>query len=188
MKNGSFRKWDHFDLTYSIWNYNPDLWTDSPDRHEEQQAAAIRWAFDLWSEPTSFRFERIEDGAVADIELQWIVAPDRGDHGWANPPPSSRGQKPEDGNVWFNQYHRWTFEPRETGEQPIDFLTLCAHELGHSIGLGHIASGITSLMRSPYGGSIRNLGLYELSCYTQLYQSHFFCSFFLEDAPGIRCP
>jgi hypothetical protein len=32
-----------------------------------------------------------------------------------------------------------------------------------------------------------DLTYYELSCYTQLDQSHFFCSFFLEDAPGIRC-
>ncbi len=78
MKDGSFRKWNRPDLTYSIWNYNLDLWTESPDLHRDQQAAAIR--------------------------------------------------------------------------------------------------------------SIRNLGLYELSCYSKFYQPHFFCSFFLEDAPGIRCP
>jgi hypothetical protein len=178
MKNGRFRKWDRFELTYSIWNYNPDLQRD-------QQVTAIRWAFDLWSESTSLQFERIRDGVAADIEFRWVDEPG-GDHAWASPPPRSSGQEPEDGNVWFNLDRRWTFEQRDTQEEPLDFLTLCAHEVGHSIGLGHVQM-VDSLMRSPYVGSIRNLGLYELSCYTQLYEPHLNCAFFPDEAPRIRC-
>lgn len=177
MKNGTFRKWDRFELTYSIWNYNPDLPRD-------EQVTAIRWAFDLWSKPTSLQFKQIEDAVAADIELRWVNEP-KGEPGWANPPPSSSGQKPADGNVWFNLDRRWTFEQRDTAEEPLDFLTICAHEVGHSIGLGH--TDFPFLMRTPYDGSIRNLGLYELRCYTQLYEGHLRCAFFLDEAPGIRC-
>ena len=178
MKDGKFRKWNRSELTYSIQNYNPRL-------REDLQVTAIRWAFDLWSSPTSFQFKRIKDGIAADIELRW-EARQIAEPAWANPPPSSSGQLPHDGNIWFNLERRWTFETRDTQEEPLDFLTLCAHEIGHSIGLDHIMAD--TLMRSPYSGSIRRLGLYELSCYTQLYEQHLECSFFPNEASGIYCP
>jgi hypothetical protein len=177
MKNGQFRKWDRFNLTYSIWNYNPDL-------QKEEQVKAIRWAFNLWSDSTPLQFEQLGDGVAADIELRW--ADGRSDNAWANPPPGSSGQKPEDGNIWFNLDRRWTFEERDTNEQPVDFLTICAHEIGHSIGIGHVLM-FPSLMVQNYIGSHRRLDLYELSCYAELYGRDLSCDFFPDKVGEIRC-
>ena len=37
MKSGQFRKWDRFNLTYSIWNYNCDLERDRQDRQRSEE-------------------------------------------------------------------------------------------------------------------------------------------------------
>ncbi|MCH9651141.1 MAG: matrixin family metalloprotease [Deltaproteobacteria bacterium] len=157
-----YRKWDRFHLTYSIWNYNREL-------ERDRQIEAVRWAIDLWQDATQFRFFPLPDRSEADIELRWVDVPG-GDHAWANPPPTSAGQEPSDGNCWFNLNRSWTVEYREDDREPLDFLTLCAHELGHSIGIGHYCMFGVGLMTAPYRGSVRELGPTDIGCYRHLYE------------------
>ncbi len=184
MKADEYRRWDRFELTYSIWDVNPKLLP------KKEQVRFVGLAFQLWQDTTSFVFRRARDRSEADIEIRWVHQPG-GDIGWANPPPGPGGQEPEDGNVFLNLAFDWTFASRDDGEPPIDFLTLLAHEIGHSIGLGHYCMFGRGLMSSPYAGSVREVRPHEVNCLRQLYgQSHEpdgCCVFFREAAALTDC-
>lgn len=61
------------------------------------------------------------------------------------------------GDIHFDEDESWTLKTKNTSNQPIDLMTVAAHEIGHSLGLNH-SSEPNALMFAYYSGSYRFLG------------------------------
>ncbi|NWI51977.1 MMP3 protein, partial [Calyptomena viridis] len=122
--------WKKEDVTYRILNYTPDMLQADVEE-------AIAKAFQLWSSVTPLRFTRVYSGQ-ADIMISFAS----GFHGdfysfdgpggtlaHAYPPGSGIG-----GDAHFDEDENWTKFPTYSG---YNLFLVAAHELGHSLGLGH---------------------------------------------------
>uniref|UniRef100_A0A8B9FJF4 Peptidase metallopeptidase domain-containing protein n=1 Tax=Amazona collaria TaxID=241587 RepID=A0A8B9FJF4_9PSIT len=123
-------RWKKEDVTYRILNYTPDML-------QEDVEEAIAKAFQLWSSVTPLRFIRLYSGQ-ADIMISFAS----GFHGdfysfdgpggtlaHAYPPGSGIG-----GDAHFDEDENWT---KFTTYSGYNLFLVAAHELGHSLGLGH---------------------------------------------------
>ncbi|XP_024430378.3 matrilysin [Desmodus rotundus] len=123
------RKWTSEVVTYRIVSYTRDL----PQFKVNQLVAK---AFEMWSREIPLHFKKIRWG-IADIMIGFA----RGAHGDAYPfdgpgntlahaflPGPGLG-----GDAHFDEDERWT----DGSSLGINFLYAAAHELGHSLGLGH---------------------------------------------------
>lgn len=150
------RKWDDPNLTYYFQNGTGDI-----GGSDEQQA--IRDAFTLWAEVTPLTFTEVSGASNADIVILWAT----GDHGDFSPfdgtngvlahafyPPPNSGSLA--GDAHFDDAESWTRSTRSSSAQPMDLVTVAAHEFGHSLGLGH--SQVEGAIMYPYySGSHRYL-------------------------------
>lgn len=162
--------WDHRIITYFFQNGTGDLAGDT-----EHQA--IRDGFALWSAQTNLRFLEVCNAADADIVLLWgsLNHGDSGPfdgaggvlaHTLGGPPPNGFGAQA--GDIHFDDGETWTSATRNNNAQPIDLVTVAAHEIGHALGLDHTnISG--SLMLSNYTGSHRFLGSDDIAGIRSLY-------------------
>lgn len=150
------RSWDHPNITYFFANNTPDIASD-------RTFSAVRDAMALWSSVVPLSFSEVSSAASADIVIRWGA----GNHGDDTPfdgtgkilahafyPPPNGGSLA--GDVHFDEDETWTDSVRASGEQPIDLVTVAAHELGHALGLGHSLE-TNALMYPYYGRSHRNL-------------------------------
>ncbi|KFV45489.1 Stromelysin-1 [Tyto alba] len=123
-------RWKKEDVTYRILNYTPDLLQADVEE-------AIAKAFQLWSSVTPLRFTRVYSGQ-ADIMISFAA----GFHGdfysfdgpggtlaHAYPPGNGIG-----GDAHFDEDENWT---KFTTYNGYNLFLVAAHELGHSLGLGH---------------------------------------------------
>ncbi|KFZ52512.1 Matrix metalloproteinase-27, partial [Antrostomus carolinensis] len=123
-------RWNKEDVTYRILNYTPDMLQADVEE-------AIAKAFQLWSSVTPLRFTRLYSGQ-ADIMISFAA----GFHGdfysfdgpggtlaHAYPPSSGIG-----GDAHFDEDENWT---KFTTYNGYNLFLVAAHELGHSLGLGH---------------------------------------------------
>ncbi|KFV91520.1 Interstitial collagenase [Fulmarus glacialis] len=123
-------RWKKEDVTYRILNYTPDMLQADVEE-------AIAKAFQLWSSVTPLRFTRMYSGQ-ADIMISFAA----GFHGdfysfdgpggtlaHAYPPSSGIG-----GDAHFDEDENWT---KFTTNNGYNLFLVAAHELGHSLGLGH---------------------------------------------------
>ncbi|NXX41982.1 MMP10 protein, partial [Tricholaema leucomelas] len=123
-------RWKKEDVTYRILNYTPDMLQADVEE-------AIARAFQLWSSVTPLRFTRVYSGQ-ADIMISFSS----GFHGdfysfdgpggtlaHAYPPGSGIG-----GDAHFDEDENWT---KFTTSNGYNLFLVAAHELGHSLGLGH---------------------------------------------------
>uniref|UniRef100_A0A8B9Z878 Peptidase metallopeptidase domain-containing protein n=1 Tax=Buteo japonicus TaxID=224669 RepID=A0A8B9Z878_9AVES len=123
-------RWKKEDVTYRILNYTPDMLQADVEE-------AIAKAFQLWSSVTPLRFTRLYSGQ-ADIMISFAA----GFHGdfysfdgpggtlaHAYPPSSGIG-----GDAHFDEDENWT---KFTTYNGYNLFLVAAHELGHSLGLGH---------------------------------------------------
>ncbi|KFP99934.1 Interstitial collagenase [Haliaeetus albicilla] len=123
-------RWKKEDVTYGILNYTPDMLQADVEE-------AIAKAFQLWSSVTPLRFTRLYSGQ-ADIMISFAA----GFHGdfysfdgpggtlaHAYPPSSGIG-----GDAHFDEDENWT---KFTTYNGYNLFLVAAHELGHSLGLGH---------------------------------------------------
>lgn len=160
-------RWNHRDLTYAFANGTTDIAADA-----ERQA--VRDAFALWSGVTPLTFDERSYAVGADIVIKWAS----GAHGDSSPfdgvnrvlahafIPGSGGDIA--GDVHFDDAEVWTLSTRASGVQPIDLVSVAAHEIGHAIGLAH--SGSTQALMYPYySGSHRFLSADDVSGIQSLY-------------------
>ncbi|NXH11465.1 MMP3 protein, partial [Bucco capensis] len=123
-------RWKKEDVTYRILNYTPDML-------EADVEEAIGKALQLWSSVTPLRFTRLYSGQ-ADIMISFAS----GFHGdfysfdgqggtlaHAYPPGNGIG-----GDAHFDEDENWT---KFTTNNGVNLFLVAAHELGHSLGLGH---------------------------------------------------
>ncbi|KFP73309.1 Interstitial collagenase [Apaloderma vittatum] len=123
-------RWRKEDVTYRILNYTPDMLQADVEE-------AIAKAFQLWSSVTPLRFTRLYSGQ-ADIMISFAA----GFHGdfysfdgpggtlaHAYPPGNGIG-----GDAHFDEDEYWTKFATYNG---YSLFLVAAHELGHSLGLGH---------------------------------------------------
>uniref|UniRef100_A0A8D0G272 Peptidase metallopeptidase domain-containing protein n=1 Tax=Strix occidentalis caurina TaxID=311401 RepID=A0A8D0G272_STROC len=123
-------RWKKEDVTYRILNYTPDMLQSDVEE-------AIAKALQLWSSVTPLRFTRLFTGQ-ADIMISFAS----GFHGdfysfdgpggtlaHAYPPGNGIG-----GDAHFDEDENWT---KFTTYNGYNLFLVAAHELGHSLGLGH---------------------------------------------------
>ncbi|KFU90953.1 Interstitial collagenase [Chaetura pelagica] len=123
-------RWWKDDVTYRILNYTPDMLQADVEE-------AIAKAFQLWSSVTPLRFTRLYSGQ-ADIMISFASGfhgdfyPFDGPGGTlahAYPPNTGIG-----GDAHFDEDENWT---KFTTYSGYNLFLVAAHELGHSLGLGH---------------------------------------------------
>ncbi|XP_068936040.1 matrilysin [Petaurus breviceps papuanus] len=122
-------KWHSKEVTYRVVSYTPDLPPSAVDHLVEK-------AFEMWSKVSMLTFKKQRRGN-ADI----IIGFARGVHGDFNPFDGPGGVLAHafapgpglGGDAHFDKDEQWS-DGRTLG---INFLFVAAHELGHSLGLGH---------------------------------------------------
>lgn len=135
------RQWDRRIITYFFQNGTPDI-----AGNDEQNA--IRAAMAIWSNATDIFFIEVCTQAEADISFLF-AAGNHGDpipaceigleafdglngtlaHNMGGPDPGNNcGAQGAD--IHFDEAEDWTDAIRANGDQPIDLVTVAAHELG----------------------------------------------------------
>lgn len=163
-------KWNTNHLKYYFQNGTNDI-----DSNNERNA--VREAFEIWSCYTPLNFTEVSSASNADIVILW----GSGSHGDDYPfdsqngvlahafyPPPNGGSLA--GDVHFDDSENWTLDTRPNFLQPIDLVTVAAHEIGHSLGLGH-SSESTALMYAYYTGSHRFLDADDINGIQSIYGS-----------------
>jgi|GEM_PF-6218715 len=151
-------------LTYCIQNGTADITGTEENK-------AIKTAFGIW-DAAAARVEFKESCPTATILVSW----GEGEHGDGFPFDGENKtlahaflpHQKFDGDIHFDDAEKWTLEERATSAQPIDLVTVAAHEIGHSLGFDHSADK-TALMWETYTQSHRFLGADDKKALEDLY-------------------
>src|SRR5215208_1429673 len=156
-------KWDTPDIQYYFVNSTGKLTGDA-------EKNVIKQAFELWSAQAPLTFTEVSSSNEADILVQWAV----GDHGDGDPFDGpgdvlahASFPNPYDERqviLHFDDDERWV----DSDRQDVDLLTVAAHEIGHTLGLGH-SNDPNALMYSAYSGPHRFLDNDDVAGVEDLY-------------------
>lgn len=158
--------WGRNNITFSFQNGTNDI----PGTDEQN---AIRQAFQIWADYGNLNFTEVTTNA--DIVISWGA----GNHGDGFPfngtngvlahaffPPPNGGAL--SGDIHFDDDETWTLNMQATWTQPIDLVTVAAHEIGHALGLGH-SNVACALMNPFYTGSHRYLSQDDIDGIQSIY-------------------
>ncbi len=165
---------NHSPITYAFSSYTNDI-------NQGAVQNSLRSAFSLWSNQTNLRFNETDNLNNADIIFLWASFGHNDSDGTdcGNPfdgqsgtlaharypcafSPSTEGH--------FDESETWTDTLRDNKRQPIDLVTVAAHEIGHQLGLGH--SNVNSALMAPhYTGSHRFLNQDDVTGIQSIYPS-----------------
>lgn len=156
-------RWDTLELAYYFVNNTEKINGDG--EHE-----LVRQAFGLWAAETPLTFTEVDDPDAANIVIGWAA----GEHGFGDPfdgpgdvlAHASYPNPYTDGQVFlfFDDDERWV----DSTTQNVDLLTVAAHEIGHTLGLGH-SNDPDALMFPSYSGPRRFLGQDDIRGAQSLY-------------------
>jgi predicted Zn-dependent protease len=162
------RSWGRNNITYSFVNGTNDM-----PANDAQQA--VRQAFQIWADYANLNFTEVATNG--DIRISWGA----GDHGdgvdkafdgtngvlaHAYFPPPNGGDIA--GDMHFDEDESWTTAAQAFPWQPIDLVTVAAHEIGHALGLNH--SDVNCALMNPfYNGSHRYLAPDDIDGIRSLY-------------------
>ncbi|XP_035661831.1 matrix metalloproteinase-28-like [Branchiostoma floridae] len=137
-------KWGKKHLTYRIINAPQG---DDAERYRVQNT--ITRALKLWSDASPLSFYQAKEDEEADIMVKFT----RGDHSDGYPFDGKGGVFahaffPHDGDVHFDDDEPWALDNYVATSRK-DLYIIAAHELGHSLGLGH-SDAWGALMRPKY--------------------------------------
>src|ERR1044072_1715426 len=130
--------WNRTNITYYFQNGTADI-------ANNDEWNAIRQAFAIWADYAPFTFTEVTSAGAADIVILWGT----GNHGDNSPfdglpagpnvlahafsPPTSNSSSLA-GDVHFDDAEAWTLDERPIfSGQPIDLVTVAAHEIGHAL-------------------------------------------------------
>ncbi len=149
-------EWSDPDLTYGFINGTSDI-------AGEAEKQAVRDGMALWSNVSAVTFtENTRTPSAADIRISWVT----GEHGDGFPFDGTNRILahtffPTDGDVHFDDAETWTTSTRSEAAQPIDLVTVTAHEIGHSLGLDD-SEDRDVLMHGTYYGTRRYLEIDDI--------------------------
>ena len=156
-------KWSRLDITYYFLNDTEKLDGDS-------EWELVRQAFDLWASQTPLTFTEVTDRNEAGILIGWAA----GDHGDGDPfdGPGDVLAHASFPNPYqerlvilhFDDDERWV----NSETRNVDLLTVAAHEIGHTLGLGH-SNDPDALMYAAYSGPRRFLSPDDIAGIQDLY-------------------
>ena len=164
--NGS---WGRSNITFKFINGTNDI-------ANSDEQTAIREAFQIWADYGNLNFTEVSGNA--DISISWAVG-NHGDgadnafngvngvlaHAFSPDPNDANGFA---GDVHFDDAETWTLALRSTDAQPMDLVTVAAHEIGHALGLGH-SNVACALMNPFYIGSHRYLSQDDIDGIQSIY-------------------
>lgn len=178
--------WDHKIITYFFQNGTNDM-AGTTERD------AVRQGMALWEAQARIRFLEVCNAANADIVILWGAGPHGDDFPFDGtdgtlahcyfPPPVGN---PLPGDLHFDDDETWVNAIRGDATQPIDLVTIAAHEIGHGIGLDHTnVSG--QLMDEYYTQSHRFLGTDDIAGVQSLYGPPLSTSIDFISGPDLVC-
>jgi hypothetical protein len=138
------------------------------------EQTAVQQAFQLWSAYTPLTFTLAANASSADIVISWAI----GNHGDGHSFDGTDGVLAHSyypgtglgGDIHFDDAETWINAIQNTSAQPIDLVSVAAHEIGHALGLGH-SNVNCALMNALYTGSHRYLAPDDIAGIRSLYGS-----------------